>query len=280
MKQRTDLPGWIGWLGRGGLRLIGFKSRMLPGGVHIMERAGRHEHAKNLLFIHGIGADLVNWAPTAFFLGRRDTIRLLDLPGHGASHDVAPVDLDTLNATILNAVTGLPPSIVIGNSLGGAVALRLAVQAKDHVQALYLLSPAGAPMGPADFKETIGQFDMTTWAHGRTFVRRLSGRYPVYGPLIVPVVLRIFARPFLLQLRVTFRPEGALTAAEARAIRVPVTLSWGARDGMLPVTLRDWLVEHIPHAERQDHADEAHSPQMEHPLRIARRLRQFIDGVS
>ena len=280
MKRRTDLPGWLGWLGRGGLRLIGFKSRMLAGGVHIMERAGTDARARDLLFIHGIGADLVNWAPTAFFLGRRDTIRLIDLPGHGASHDVAPVDLDALNATILDAVTALPPSIVIGNSLGGAVALRLAVRAKDHVQALYLLSPAGPPMGPADFKETIEQFDMPTWAHGRTFVRRLSGRYPVYGPLIVPVVLRIFARPFLHQLRATFTPEGALTAAEAQAIRVPVTLSWGAKDGMLPVTLRDWLVEHIPHVERYDPHDEAHSPQMEHPLRVARRIRRFIDRVS
>lgn len=280
MRIRRDLPGLLSRPGRGLLRLMGFRSRMLPGGVHLMERPGTDPDAPDVLCVHGIGADLTNWGPMVAFLGRRHTLRLLDLPGHGASEDVEPVTLDALNATLIGAVGTLPPSVVVGNSLGGAVALHLTVQLPERVRGLYLISPAGAPMPEHEFRAVVGQFDMTTWAQGTDFYYRLMGRRAWSAPLIVPVILRIFRRPFLHRLRASFRAEGALDAAAARAIRVPVTMRWGARDGVLPPSLRDWLVAHIPGLEREDPPDEGHSPQVDRPHRVAARVKDFLRRVS
>lgn len=280
MRIRHDLPGLLSRPGRGLLRLIGFRSRMLPGGVHVMERAGTAPDAVPILCVHGIGADLTNWGPMVAFLGRRHTLRLLDLPGHGASEDVEPVTLEALNAALVSAVDALPPGVIVGNSLGGAVALHLTVQRPERVRGLYLISPAGPPMPEPEFRAVVGQFDMTSWAQGTDFYYRLMGRRAWSAPLIVPVILRIFARPFLHRLRASFRAEGALDAAQARGIAVPVTLRWGARDGVLPSSLRDWLLAHVPGIEREDPPDEGHSPQVDRPHRVAARVRAFLQRVA
>ena len=56
-------------------------------------------------------------------------------------------------------------------------------------------------------------------------------------------------------------------------------LSWGERDGVLPTAARDWLIQHVPGLQRADPADEAreaHSPQIERPRSVARRILAFV----
>lgn len=285
MQRRFDLTGLGAAIGRGVLWILGFRSRTLTGGVHVMERFARPPRegtvlGRDLLLIHGIGADMGHWAFLAFWLGRSHTIRLLDLPGHGASHDVEPVDLEVLNHVMVDAIRELPPSVVVGNSLGGAIALNLAVQVPGQVQGLFLISPAGPPMEEEEFRLTIGQFDMKTYAEARAFSRRLFASFPYNLGFIAPFVLATFRRSSLRRLRSAFTREGALTEEQATALTMPVHLTWGVRDGVLPVSLRDWLIAHIPGLQRADPDDEAleaHSPQVERPRSMARRILKFID---
>ena len=285
--SRRDIAGWISILGRVVLRLFGFRSRTLPGGMHIMERPARKHRAteagdgsgRDLLFIHGIGVDVTSWLSIVPDLGRRHTLRLLDLPSHGESEDVEPVDVESMSAMIVGAVDTLPASIIVGNSLGGAIALLLAVRLPAKVQGLFLLSPAGAPMEPHVFDAVIGQFEIKTYSEAREFLTRLFATFPYNSPVIAPFVLAVWARPSLHRLRLAFRHDGLISPDQARAINIPVFLSWGQRDGVLPSVVRDWLVEHIPGLQRadpDDEAQEAHSPQIERPRSVARRILKFV----
>ena len=237
---------------------------------------------RDLLFIHGIGVDVGSWLSIAPHLGHRHTVRLLDLPGHGDSDHIDPdreADIEALAATIVTAVDTLPPSILIGNSLGGAISLLLAVRLPQKVQGLFLLSPAGPPLDPESFKQVVGQFEITTYRQARAFLGKLFATFPYNSALLAPLVLAVWSRPGLHRLRLAFTPAGLVTAEDVRALDVPVFLSWGERDGVLPIALRDWLVEHVPRLERADPADEAkeaHSPQIERPRSVAARILRFV----
>ena len=98
-----------------------------------------------ILLCSGIGGSLELWSRQLEALG--DDLRLVawDYPGHGLSdpggqiHDpdsYAVVALDLMDAL------GLARVVVVGNSLGGAIALRMAGLAPDRVAGMVLASPA------------------------------------------------------------------------------------------------------------------------------------------
>jgi magnesium chelatase accessory protein len=93
-----------------------------------------------LLLIHGFGGAAWNWTEVAPLLaGRR--VLIPDLPGHGAS---SPLPAPSL-AAFADVVAGLAdePVGVVGHSLGGVVALRLAERRPELVRGLVLAAPAG-----------------------------------------------------------------------------------------------------------------------------------------
>ena len=78
--------------------------------------------------------------PLAKALGPAQAV-LPDLPGHGRSGDVAP-EVDYLGAAIAQAETFLDgPTDLIGHSLGGVVALGVAVRNPERVRRLVLIEP-------------------------------------------------------------------------------------------------------------------------------------------
>src|SRR5438128_12585220 len=83
-----------------------------------------------LLLVHGFGGAASNWTAVAPALAGRCRVLVPDLPGHGAStaFPAPPERLDPyaerLGLLLERATAG--PAVVVGHSLGGVVALRLA----------------------------------------------------------------------------------------------------------------------------------------------------------
>lgn len=115
-------------------------------GVHVEDYDGR---GKPVVFVHGLGGSAANWAlvaPTVADFGR---VVALDLPGHGRS---APSETHTLEnhaAAVVSVIgqLGHGPATVVGNSMGGLVAMLVAARRTDLVSSLVLLSPATPPLG-------------------------------------------------------------------------------------------------------------------------------------
>ena len=99
-----------------------------------------------LTMIHGLGGAAVNFTKLAPILARKRRILIPDLPGHGLSEPCEHVEGIATYSRHVHKVAeleGMLPGAVLGYSMGGVVALRLAVEEPEDVTALALVAPAG-----------------------------------------------------------------------------------------------------------------------------------------
>ncbi|SCK55485.1 4,5:9,10-diseco-3-hydroxy-5,9,17-trioxoandrosta-1(10),2-diene-4-oate hydrolase [Variovorax sp. HW608] len=134
-----------------------------------------------LLMLHGGGpgaSGVSNYSRNVEVLARQFRVLVPDMPGYGRSSK----DIDAADpfGDIASAMRGLldaleiPRAHVVGNSLGGAVALRLALDRPDRVGRLVLMGPGG--IGIAQGKPTPGLLRLLTYyaGEGPTFEKLRS----------------------------------------------------------------------------------------------------------
>ena len=117
--------------------------------------------AEPAVFVHGLGGSAVNWTDLIDLMSQPGAqgpgtaglaCEALDLPGFGFSP--APLDGDYSLAARATAVIALIeqrgywPVHLIGNSMGGAIATRIAARRPDLVRTLTLVSPALPDLRP------------------------------------------------------------------------------------------------------------------------------------
>lgn len=105
-----------------------------------------------LLLIHSLGTDSTMWKPQLYALGSLRRVVAVDLPGHGrSSANPGPYRLEDLGADILDVVdaAGLSRFDVCGISLGGLIALWLAINTPERVSSLIACNTA-ARIGTAE----------------------------------------------------------------------------------------------------------------------------------
>lgn len=129
-------------------RFVGFEERSVslrgrPQGVLRYLAGGSGEP---ILLVHGLGGSALNWVSVAPQLGRCGRVLVPDLPGHGGSTPASsPATLepfaDALAALVEQEGAGAVP--VVGHSLGGLVAVRLAVRRPELVAGILLCAAAG-----------------------------------------------------------------------------------------------------------------------------------------
>jgi pimeloyl-ACP methyl ester carboxylesterase len=99
-----------------------------------------------LLLVHGLGGAAVNFTLLGPLLAKSHRVLIPDLPGHGKSEPLARVEgLGDYAERVAEVaeLEGMLPAPVVGYSMGGVVALRLAVTRPQDVQALVLVGAAG-----------------------------------------------------------------------------------------------------------------------------------------
>ena len=110
-----------------------------------------------LVLLHGFGGGLDTWLFNQPALAAGRTVYALDLPGHGGStKDVGAGDLDGFARVVADflAALGHDRAHVAGHSLGGAVAMALALSQPERVASLTLIASAGfGPEINADYVE-------------------------------------------------------------------------------------------------------------------------------
>jgi pimeloyl-ACP methyl ester carboxylesterase len=201
-----------------------------------------------LLLIHGYGGAGWNFSELAPLLtGRR--LLIPDLPGHGASTPLpASASLsgyaDALAATLPGAVD------VLGHSLGGVVALRLAERRPELVRSIVLAAAAGISSSTRSAEVTITLVGLLQ--PGRIAGRR-AGRIArsrrlrrlVFGGFEVANPDLLTERAVHGLLHGTTLHTDAIGAGRALVrddprqeldrVRCPVLVLWGARDRQVPV---------------------------------------------
>jgi pimeloyl-ACP methyl ester carboxylesterase len=231
------------------------------------------EGARPLLLLHGLGDSLAGWAQVAGPLAERFRVHLVDLPGHGLSARPPDWRLPTLLAAVEHYAASLTEPIVVGHSLGGWLALRLALDARiDRPRGLVLVNPGGALLEEAAW----APFRALVSARTRTEVHRyLTAAF--YKP---PLLLRMLPGE-LVKAMWADAPQGILDAvaaadfvrdAELAALRLPVRVVWGTADRLLPAGSLDFFRRNLPDAEFVLLERAGHLPHLEAPRALARAI--------
>jgi pimeloyl-ACP methyl ester carboxylesterase len=201
-----------------------------------------------LVLVHGLTGAAANWGELAPRLARRWRVLVPDLPGHAGSAPLpAAPNLDAYadRVRLVAEREGLLPAALVGHSLGGLVALRLALRWPHDVRGIVLAAPAG--IGSATRR---AQFWVTVFGFmrpGRRVAplrgllarqprlrRAVFNRYQVADPLsLSPAAVEGFLAPHALHTdavsagRVLVRDDPRLDLARVGCACLVV---WGARD--------------------------------------------------
>ncbi len=252
-----------------------------------------------LLAIHGLGATKGSFLPTVAELAGRFRVIALDLPGFGDSDKPIGASYDA--AFFARAIVALLDALeldrahLIGNSLGGRIALEAALQHPDRVDRLALLCPSLA------------------WRRERAWAPLVRLMQPKLGlvqiaprPLVEGVVRRMipgadegwtaagvdeFLRAYLTRAgRAAFyaaarhiyleEPHGdqgfwtRLRGLEADALFV-----WGRRDRLVPISFERHVADALPLA-RHLELDCGHVPQIERPRQTHAAVGEFFEEAA
>ena len=236
-----------------------------------------------ILLLHGLGASKITWLPVLAPLAQRYRVIVPDLPGHGESdkprNEYTPRFYARVVRHLMDAL-GIERAAVVGNSLGGRVALELALRSPGRVAALALLDPSVPGlrwryvMGfTRVFPTEIGAIPFPLrerWME--VMIRRLFAqpdRLPNEGySSAAAEFIRIYRNPvarmaFFSTLRhiVTERPDSFF--ASLRRIKQQALIIFGDQDRLVPARLGVRLAQHLPHAELVVLPDVGHVPQFE-----------------
>jgi pimeloyl-ACP methyl ester carboxylesterase len=273
-------------LGRRALARRGFVSRRVrtPAAIlHVYDAPGAGK-LPPIVALHGIGSAATPFGP---LLGRlqRDAERVIapDYPGHGFSDAAATAMTGaSLFAPMTDVLDQLldRPALLVGNSLGGAVALTYAIRRPERVRGLVLVSPAGARASDAEWDAIRATFQLHSRADARAFVARLYHRVPRLGGLLALELPALMRRPAVRELLDSASNDPLPTAEQLAALRTPILLLWGKSERILPATLLDYYRRHLPaHAVIEEPEDFAHCPQFEAPGPLARRISEFAATI-
>ncbi|MGB2952262.1 MAG: alpha/beta fold hydrolase, partial [Gaiellaceae bacterium] len=125
----------------------GFEERFAAvRGCRMRYFVGGPDEGEPIVLVHGLGGSATNWVDLAPLLAARCRVLVPELPGHGGSSPLPAVPNLAVLADRVGLVAereGFLPAAVVGHSMGGVVALRLAIRRPDDVRALVLAGSAG-----------------------------------------------------------------------------------------------------------------------------------------
>ena len=233
-----------------------------------------------LVMLHGIMSSKYAWRKNIMPLARYYHVIAIDSPGAGDSEkppniDYSPEGLARIHLRALDAL-GIRRATIVGNSLGGAVALAMARDHPERVDKLVLVSPAGYPTAtlnlPVETAPILGEF--LTPFYGDPVVA-LTWRDAVYNYDKVLDEDRLeMARPMrsgagknalLKKLRAVQGDYFERFSKTIPKISTPAFIIWGYNDQILPVEHAFRYMRDMPKAWLMIVPESGHRTQSEWP---------------
>jgi pimeloyl-ACP methyl ester carboxylesterase len=205
---------------------------------------------------------------------------------------------ESLNQHFLSSISDREPGILVGNSLGGWLAIRLALAFPERVRGLVLISPAGAPMSMDRYKEFYGTFRFSRAAEAAEFFKKLHGTsqrrsrgglqgfladtgHHTVGAAVGPLVHALFRRPWIETLPRLTRSDHFLTRDDLARLRMPILFIWGKEEKIMIPEMREWYRTHLPpQAEFVEPENFGHCPQLDRPEELTRMIEAFCSRAS
>jgi pimeloyl-ACP methyl ester carboxylesterase len=252
-----------------------------------------------VLLVHGLGASTLSWELVAADLAEAwgTPVTVIDLPGFGRTRCTDRAAAFETHRDVVTAVLeDLGPALVMGNSMGGAIASSVAAHRPELVHGLVLVNAAyPRPGGNFDHLTRTMRYAMLTLPKAATPI--VGARARRLGPerVVDTTLLFVIAEPErmdpdlrdrLVALAAERRdyPEAARAYAEAGGslfrhllgpmrdeldrIATPTLVLHGRRDRLVPVSFARAVARRRPEWRYVEIADCGHAPQLEVPGRF------------
>ncbi|MCB5292032.1 alpha/beta fold hydrolase [Arthrobacter sp. SO3] len=278
---------------------------MLPGTGYITAAGTRLRYRKTgagdpVLLLHGIGQSLDDWSEQHQRLAARHTVYSVDLPGFAYSEGVpGPATLARLAGALpafLDALGVHEPLPVIGNSLGGALAMKFAADHQHRVSALVLADSAGfgtevalvlrlltvRPLGELLLRpdERASRRTVQSIFYDKALVTdaRVEHAFALSQRAAHRQTVLDIARDLgtIAGIRAEWRTSlvGALAQLD-----IPTLVVWGDHDHILPFSHLESATAALPRAESHVFSKTGHMPQIERPDEFAAVVEEFLSRV-
>ena len=286
---RSDAPDWRALDWRAHLRAVTVGARR----VHLVDIGSGA--GTPVLFVHGLGGRWQNWIENIPRVGASRRAVAFDLPGFGRSQlPLEPISIEGYAALIerLCDLLELESVVLVGNSMGGAVAIDAALRFPSLVERLVLVSPAAvslADFNPAPAAALVAALARTPLGSPqgmRSILRRPRARHLAFAALVRhPSLIATDTLSELVGGRGAPGLGGAIEAmigselgASLGAVTQPVLIVHGRDDMLVPLSLSAWLADALPHARLEVLDDTGHLPMLERPVRFNELLLDFAAG--
>lgn len=218
-----------------------------------------------VVLLHGLWNSSRIWQGTLETFSPTYRLYAPDLPGHGQSPARFPWRLREVAALLGAWIRSLEigPAMVVGHSMGGALAMLLAATNPELVQRLVLVNTVGLPLQRP--------FLRTLTRAGANFLNRQNARY----------TSRYSGRGNPLPSLATWQALDEIMTCDLRpdlsAIACPTLIIWGMRDPLLPTRIGATLQGAIQGAELVLLPNVRHQPQRQVPAIFHTILGHFLE---
>ena len=199
---------------------------------------------------------------------------LLEMKGKGCSVD----GVTQLTIALLESVVD-EPAVLLGNSLGGHVSLRVAMERPDLVRGLALVGSSG--LFERSFEKGVQHSPSREWIDNKIrglFYDQEFHRIDALVEMAHQKLSQRSAARALVKLGRSAKRDHL--GDQLQKVPVPVVIPWGKQDNVTPPEVAEQFHELLPDS-RLVWIDECgHAPQIEKPTEVARAVFDFIEELD
>lgn len=216
-----------------------------------------------LILLHGLAASARWWARVMPALGERHRVYAVDLPAFGAMGHGMRFRLGRVPAQVVGLMDelGIRRASIVGHSMGGLIAARLAADHADRVERLVLVDAGFLRLDPS-------------WLHKVTGpARAVRFTRPPLARLLLEDVARV--GPFALA-DATLQLLRTDWVDVLPRVTTPTLVVWGEGDTICPPVIGDGIVARVPGARLAVIPGSGHNPMWERPEAFVAAVMPFL----
>lgn len=212
-----------------------------------------------ILLLHGLAASARWWARVVPTLSASHRVHAIDLPSFGESGRGVRFHLDRVPDQLVALMdeTGIDRASIVGHSMGGLIAGRLAADHPGRVDRLVLVDAGFLSLDPSWLHKVTGPIGAVRYTRPPLAKLLMEDLMRVGGVRLIEATVQLLRTDWVESLS---------------RIQAPTLVVWGEGDTICPRVIGDGIVERVPNARMVVIPDSGHNPMWERP-------EEFLDEV-
>ena len=248
---------------------------------------------KNILFIHGLGSSSDRWMDIPDALSRYfHPIVAVDLIGFGGSDKPLTLDYtieyfskfirDYIDCTqIWRNDDDSCKTIIVGHSLGGYIAAKVAIEAQDLIEKLVLIDSSGMLKEPTPLLEQYLNAALNpSFENVKNVFEQMLGNPALLHPMLVDAFIKrinLAGAKYAFKSAFENSTRKYIESSELQRIEnIPALIICGAADKLIPVAHSKRFNEVLKHSQLQIVENTGHAPFSEKPSMVFDIMRIFL----